>query len=104
MYIKISMGCILNNLFQFKFLFPKKSKLAGCFEFTSHNGLTQLIPAHCKSPETIFHIVHLTSLSLRAGWFSWPYVKKYHVLFFEVTPRDRKIEKILRQACENFES
>lgn len=54
MYIKISMGCILNNLFQFKFLFPKKSKLVGCFEFTSHNGLTQFIPAHCKSPESFF--------------------------------------------------
>lgn len=24
--------------------------------------------------------------------------------FFKVTPRDRKIEKILRQACENFKS
>lgn len=54
MYIKISIGCILNNSFPFEFLLPKKSKLVGCFEFTSHNGLTQFKQAHCKSPESFF--------------------------------------------------
>lgn len=72
MYIKISMGCILNNLFQFKFLFPKKSKLVGCFEFTSHNGPTQFYTSTLQGSRTIFHIVHLASHSLRAGLFSWP--------------------------------
>jgi len=39
--------------------------------------------------------------------FSWSYVKRYHLLagyFLKVTPRKRKIKKILRWAHENFQS
>lgn len=51
-YMKICIQCTLSYFNSS--LFPKKSELAGSFEFTSHNGLTQFIQAHFKSPEPFF--------------------------------------------------
>lgn len=103
-YMKICIQCTLSYFNSS--LFPKKSELAGSFEFTSHNWLTQFIQAHFKSPEPfLHHSLNNIFFYLMAVLFNRSYVKRQNILsgyFLKVKLREGKIEKIKRGSWKLF--